>query len=256
MRQTQIKTSKANTFHNDLFATFAHELKTPITSIKEAISILIDMDKLKFDPKTKRILTIAHEETNRLIRMIDNFLKISAYEVGKIQLHLEKAKINEIINQVIESQSITIKRKNLRIKKHLAPNLPNIIIDKDRIFEVIANLLDNALKFTPEYGVITITTQIFKSNKQTEFPPNLISNQKYLKFTISDTGPGISKKNLPRIFQKFERLETENKPGGVGLGLAIAKNIVELHNGKIWVTSQKRKGATFHFVIPISNQVS
>lgn len=252
MEKKQIRINKKNTIPIDLIATFAHELKTPVTSIKEAVAMLSDMNKLNPDTKTKRVITIAQEEIDRLIRMIDNFLKISALEIGKIQLSFEKARIEEIIDRVIDSQGIIINRKKIKMRKKFLPNSPKILMDKDRIFEVIANLLDNAVKFTPEHGTITLMTQILKPDNLIAEELYLIPKQKYIKFTISDTGPGIAKKNLSRIFQKFERFDTQSKSGGIGLGLAISKNIIELHNGKIWATSQKKKGTSFHFVIPIN----
>ena len=251
MKSIHVKINKSNSIRGDIIAGFAHELKTPIASVKEAVSLLVDLNKVNCDKKIKHILSIAESEINRLIKMIDNLLEISLFESGKIRLYREKTKIDEIINRTIGSKSFIIQRKNVRIKKYLIANAPRVIIDKDRIFEVVANLLDNAIKFTPEYGTITISTQIIKIDEFQLKKLYLNLKQEYVKFTITDTGPGISKRNLTRIFQKFERPDTDRKIRGSGLGLAIAQNIIELHKGKIWATSEKGKGASFHFVIPV-----
>jgi signal transduction histidine kinase len=244
---------KQNEQDTDVFATFVHELKTPVTSIKEAISLLSDINKDTLNLKTKRIIAIAQEEINRLVRMIENFLKVAAIEDGKIQLQIEPVNINEIINLVLESQSLVVQRKNMHIKKILTSKPPILSVDKDRIFEAVSNLIDNALKFTPNGGTITIKTQLLPKTSFEIRSHSLNPKLRYMKITVSDTGSGILKKDLKRIFEKFERLTAPTKIRGIGLGLTIAKTIIELHYGQIWATSEKNKGANFHFVLPIKN---
>jgi signal transduction histidine kinase len=236
--------------NDDFFAAFIHELKTPVTSIKEALSLLSDINQEKLDNKTARIISIAQEEINRLVRMIDNYLKVTSIEAGKIRLQLAPYKLHDIINEVIISQSLLIQKKQMKIKNGFAQNLPVIFVDKDRVFEILANLLDNALKFSPEKGKITIQTRLLAKPSEIS-KHDLNPDYKYCKVTISDSGPGIPVKDLGRIFNKFERLKTPTKIRGIGLGLTIARNIVQLHNGKIWATSKKGKGSTFYFVLPI-----
>lgn len=235
----------------DLLARFIHELKTPITSIKEAISLLSDISPKNLNPKSKYILTIAQEEVDRLVRMIENFLEFASIKTGKIQLVKKPVKINNVINQVIESQGLMVQKKKMQIKKILTPKPAIIFADKDRIFEVITNLIDNALKFTPTNGTITVQTQILKPNSSEIISRDLNPKSHYVKVTISNNGPDIPKKDLERIFQKFERLKPPTKIRGIGLGLTIARDIIELHQGKIWATNEKSKGANFHFVLPI-----
>jgi two-component system sensor histidine kinase VicK len=244
----KIKTKETNT---ELLATFVHELKTPVTSIKEAISLLVDACQDKIDKKRHRILLIAQDEINRLARMIDNFLKFASIEAGKVRLLLEPIKIHEVLNEVIESQTILLQKKKMRVKKIYTVKDITLLADRDRIFEAIANLIDNALKFTPENNTVTIQTKTLKPHASLKRNYHINPKFNYLMFTISDTGPGIPKKDLDRVFIKFERLRTPNKTRGIGLGLTIAKDIIELHQGKIWATSEMGKGASFHFVIPI-----
>lgn len=248
-RHRNAKNNASN--HTDLITTVVHELKTPITTIKEAISLLSDLNYLKLDAKSKKILLIAREETNRLVRMVNNLLQVSIIEAGKLQLHLEPTKIEVIINQVLDSQSFTIQKKEMHIKTNYLHNSPTVIIDRDRLYDAIANLIDNALKFTPEKGTITIQNRQIKPGDIEYRKQHLNSKLKYLETTISDTGPGISKQDLTRIFKKFERIKAPIPIRGIGLGLTIAKNIIELHEGKIWASFNKSKGATFHFALPI-----
>jgi signal transduction histidine kinase len=236
---------------SELVTAVVHELKTPISTIKEAISLLSDLNYGKLNAKSKKILLIAQEETNRLIRMVNNLLKVSIIEAGKIQLHFEPTKIEKIINQVLDSQSFTIQKKDMHIKTSYLHNSPDVFIDRDRLFDTIANLIDNALKFTPECGTITIQTKKIKPGDSDYQKQHLNSKLRYLKTTITDTGPGISKQDLYRVFKKFERITAPIPVRGIGLGLTIAKNIIELHQGKIWAASEKGKGAVFHFVLPI-----
>jgi signal transduction histidine kinase len=249
MKSEHLRINK-NLIRADLITDFTHELKTPVASVKEAISLLTDIKPKNYDEKTKHILSIAQNEINRIVKMIDNLSEISLLESRKIRLHREKTNINEIINHIIESHSLTAHRKSLHIQKNLALNLPKLFLDKDRISEVISNLLDNAIKFTPENGTIIIRTEILAHD---QFNPRLDTKQDYIKFVISNTGSAISKKDLSRIFQKFVRLETKHKIRGTGLGLAIAQDIIELHKGKIWATSEIGHGARFHFIIPVKN---
>lgn len=236
---------------SDTLALFAHELKTHVTSIKEAVSLLLDINQHKLDEKSTYIISIAQEEINRLVKMIDNFLKIAAIENKKIKIETEPVNINNLIDSVLESQSLHIQKKNMQVNKILMPAPPFLMVDKDRVFEVISNLIDNALKFTPDNGKITIQTQLLAKNAIDYKRQNLNPKLSYLKISVSDNGPGIVKKDLKRIFEKFERSTAPTKIRGIGLGLTIAKNIVELHKGKIWANSELGKGAKFNIVLPI-----
>lgn len=245
------KPHNSKTDHGDLINTVVHELKTPITTIKEAISLLSDINYLRLDTKSKKIILIAQEEINRLVRMVNNLLKIASIESGKLQLQKETCKIETVINQVIDSQRFTIQQKEMRIHIDYLDEAPSIKIDHDRMYDAIANLIDNALKFTPEKGMISIQTNVIKPGDREYTRHHLNHKYKYLKVTISDTGPGIPKQDLKHIFIKFIRITKLTPVKGIGLGLTITKNIIELHHGKIWASNGKNKGATFEFVLPI-----
>lgn len=236
---------------NEVFATITHELKNTITNIKEAISLLSDLNYHKLDSKSQKIILIAKEEIDRLIRMINNLLKSTALEAQKLQLHKEPTQIEQIIQQVLESQSITIQKKEIKIETLYIPKSPLVDIDRDQLYDAIANLIDNAVKYTPQKGKITIQTEIINPPATEYRKYQLNSKVSYFKVSITDTGPGIPQKAIKRIFNRYVRLNSTISVKGIGLGLNIAKNIITLHQGKIWAMSKPNQGTTFCFVLPI-----
>jgi two-component system, OmpR family, sensor histidine kinase VicK len=251
MKSANIDINKQEESNINLIATLAHELKTPVTSIKEAISLLSDLNNDTLNIKNRRIIAIAQEEIDRLIRMIDNFLKVASIESGKT--HLEKAEVNieELINLVLDTYSLKIQNKKMHIIKVFSKIPSFVLIDRDRMFEAIANILDNAIKFTPTGRTITVKTKVVSNYIDSLSNRRSTNKNNFLLVTISDTGPGISKNNLERIFKKFERVKSTKHIRGIGLGLTITRNIVELHNGKIWASSVKNHGAKFNILLPV-----
>jgi two-component system phosphate regulon sensor histidine kinase PhoR len=184
--------------------------------------------------------------------MIDNLVEVSRIESGKVKVKLEPIKIPLLIDTAVESLEVLSEKKKIKVIKNLAKNLPTIMGDSDRIFHLISNILDNAIKFTPRGGSVTIIAEKVPSSSPIIKAKRLSPNEDYIMVNISDTGPGIALQNLERIFEKFERIELPIGAGevGIGLGLTIARNTVELHKGKIWVNSEIGKGSTFYFVLP------
>lgn len=241
--------SKPNQKYYELMTAVVHELKTPITTIKEAIAILTEINYSKFDTQSKKILKIAEEELDRLIEMVNNLLKLSAIRAGGWRLKKTSNKIEDVIKEIIRNYALLIKRKKLDVKTQFAPNTPKILVDRNRIREAIANIIDNSIKYTPEGGKIAISTQMLSGNSPELEHLSLDPRQKYLKITIADSGPGISKKDLTRIFEGVKFNENTRAPGSLGLGLLITKNIIEMHKGKVWAESNN--GAKFSIVLPL-----
>lgn len=221
---------------SDFIATVSHELRTPLSITKEGISMMLDGIPGAINEKQKKILTTAMDSINRLNRMISELLDISKIESGKAELKRELVDIAALIKQVALSFDLKAREKNLILKTVFAKNRIDIYIDPDKITQVFTNLIANAMKFT-ENGYIEISAE---------------DNKDDVVCRVSDTGRGIAKKDLPRVFSKFEQFGRTAGPGekGTGLGLSIAKGIVEMHKGLISVESEPGKGTKFTFNLP------
>ncbi|MCX5678869.1 MAG: ATP-binding protein [Candidatus Omnitrophica bacterium] len=215
-------------------ANVAHEFKNPLCIMKESLTILIKGMAGEVGPKQKEILEITRRNTFRLIRLVTDLLDIAKIEAGKMKLNKEDVDVGSLIDEIAVDNSADISKKKLTLKKDISKTAGLIRADKDRLTEVVINLLSNAVKYTPSGGSITV---------------KLSGTGKEIRFEISDTGPGIAKKDFNKLFDKFERITAERQEG-TGLGLSIAKDIIKLHKGKIWVQSEVGKGSKFIFTLP------
>lgn len=215
-------------------ANVSHEFKNPLGIIKNTLSVVLDGLMGEINEKQKPLLEMAKKNTERLIRLVTDLLDVSKIEAGKMKLKEDSVNIAPLVDEVITGNSADISGKNLTLKKEFSEDTGLVSADKDKITEVITNLLTNAIKYTPAGGKITI---------------KLSGSDKEVRFEISDSGPGIAKKDFYKLFDKFERLTAERQEG-TGLGLSITKDIVELHKGKIWVESELGKGTKFIFTLP------
>ncbi len=228
------KLQQLDKIKSDFVANVAHEFRTPLTVIKGNIDLVNKGGLGSVAPSQKEMLDGAINIVNRLARLVNDLLDISKIESGKMELKKEPVDINKIIEENLVIFDKIIKDKKQIIQKALAIDLPKISVDKDKATQVFVNLLSNAMKYTPESGTITIKT----INLETE-----------IMVEISDTGEGVAHDNLDKIFDKFTRVTAEKKEG-TGLGLPIAKDIVSLHKGRIWVKSELGKGSQFYFTLP------
>lgn len=212
----------------------SHELRTPLTSIKGYVDTLIDGAMNEADT-CMRFLKIINFETNRLVSLTSELLDLSLLQSGLTEMKIEPLEIKNLISKCLLLIKPYGDKKKLRIIYN--SNQDYIVMaDGDRIVQVILNILDNAIRYSPEYSEIEI---------------NLLEYNGYIKIEIIDHGCGISENNIPQIFEIFERVDTDRslKKGGRGLGLTIAKNIVELHGGIINVESELGKGSKFYFLL-------
>jgi len=244
---------QAERMRTEFVAMVSHDLRAPLAAIREAISLLADTAAGRLDDKQRRFLSIAQEEMDRLNRMIDNLIEVSRMEAGKLELNLKAVDLNDIINISLESLALLITKKNLKVVRRIPPRLPPVAGDPDRLLRVFNNLLDNAIKYSPESGTIQIEIDFVDPEAPVLSELGILANTSYLKVTITDQGPGIPAEFLDRIFGKFERVEPHGS--GIGLGLAIVRSIVELHHGKIWVRSTIGEGASFSFILPVKEGV-
>ena len=218
----------------------SHELRTPLTSIKEAIAIVLDGSAGEINDEQKDFLDMAKRNVDRLARLIHNALDFQKLERGKMEFNMQKNDINEVVKDIRDTMSSLAREEGLDFSIRLKDKLPRIRFDKDKITQVLANIVNNAVKFTNK-GQVVITTSR-RGNR--------------VQVSVRDTGAGIKKKDLSKLFHRFEQLTAPRgrKTGGTGLGLAISKEIIEKHRGKIWAESKPGKGATFHFILPIKEQ--
>jgi len=236
-KKAERKIKEAMEMKAEFISTVSHELRTPLTSMKEGISIVLDGLAGPLNKKQKNFLDIAKRNVERLSRLINDVLDLQKLDSGKMSFNMTENDINEAAIEVRNMMKAVAKNRSLKLTVELENNLPKIKFDRDRIIQVLTNLVNNAIKFT-DRGRIIIGTR---------------KKENIIIVSVSDTGRGIQQEDLPRLFNKFEQLTKggERKTGGTGLGLAISKEIIERHNAKIWAESEEGKGTTFYFVLPI-----
>ncbi|MFC1624049.1 ATP-binding protein [Candidatus Omnitrophota bacterium] len=221
---------------SEFISTVSHELRTPLTITKEGISIILDEIPGKVNEEQTKILTMALEHINRLTRIINDLLDISKIEARKIELIKRPVDIKVFMQKLIFSLEIKVKQKSLELKANLPEEEIIVYVDPDKLMQVFTNLVYNALKFTHQ-GFIEISVK----NREDD-----------IECSVNDTGIGVSKENLPRVFDKFQQFGRTPGSGekGTGLGLPITKGIIEMHNGAIWAESKLGKGTRFIFTLP------
>ena len=217
----------------------AHQLRTPLSAIKWAIKMTLDGDAGELNEEQKKILLKGYASNERVINLINEMLNVSRIEEGKFGFNFIKRDIGEIIDKSIKNQSDQIKSKSLKLIYKKSKNLPKLDLDQEKIELVFNHLLENAVKYTPEHGTVEIAIKIEK---------------KHIKIKIADNGIGIPKKDQKKLFTKFFRAENvvRMQTEGSGLGLYIAKNIIEKHNGKIICKSKEGVGTEFNLIFPIN----
>jgi PAS domain S-box-containing protein len=219
----------------DFISTLSHELKTPLTSIMMGASMLEEDSIIKNKEESGKIIETLQEDSQKLLDMIDNLLRLTELENEQNYLNLETTDISEIINNSIRNFITIALSKNIKIIFEKDKNIPLLNIDREKFFWVINNLLSNAIKYSLQYGDIIIKLKYRK---------------KVVILTIKDFGIGISPESIPKIFDKFYR---ENElSNGTGLGLPLSKQIIELHNGTISCESKLGEGSIFEVNIPIT----
>lgn len=218
---------------NDFVSHVSHELRTPLASIRAYIEMLIDGEATDAKQQAE-FYEVIQNEANRLGRLIDNILDISRIESGIVKVNKQPLSLTVVIKEAIEIITPQAIGKNITIQENIAPAIYQVLADKDMIHRAILNLMSNAVKYTPEGGRISVLTDVNEVEKR-------------ITVKISDTGVGIPPKDLPHVFDKFYRVEANNRMAkGTGLGLSLVKQIVEtVHHGKVSVESVVGQGSTF-----------
>ena len=226
----------------DFVSNVSHELRTPLTSLQAYIEALNE-GAWKDPGIAPKFLEVTQQETSRMIRMINDLLSLSRMDRGVSKMDLEFVNLNDFVNHILNRFDMIVKtdknkeKKKYTIKRELGSQALWVEIDTDKMMQVIDNIMNNAIKYSPDGGVITV---------------RMTQNQNHVILSISDQGLGIPRKDLGKIFDRFYRVDKARSraQGGTGLGLAIAKEIVEAHHGRIWADSNEGKGSTFYISLP------
>ncbi|GEM_PF-1396555 len=235
----------------DIFGKISHEILNPLSTIKETITILQEKASERLEPVHKKFLTLAAEEVMRLKRIADNLIDVSRIARGKTPLNIREVKFEEIVDKALNSLQLFIQKQGVEVVKEIPTPLPPFLADPDRLSSIVINLLDNAIKFSPERGKIIIKAVCLPPDDPIIQGRNLPLTDNYLLVSVTDSGPGIDEESRERIFERFERGKSAVGIKGIGLGLAIVKEFIGLARGDIWVESSLGVGSTFTFVLPL-----
>jgi len=227
--------AEADVQRRNMMADIAHELRTPLTVVQGNLEALIDG---VYDLTPENVAGI-HKQTVVLNRLVADLRDLALAEAGQLKLERKALPLRDVITQVSEGLEIQAHEKEVTLKVEVAANLPQVQADEQRITQVLFNLISNALRHTPAGGTITVNAELREDRVQV---------------SVRDTGTGISPEDLPHVFERFYRADRSRarSTGGSGLGLTIAKQIVEAHGGQIWAQSWLGAGSTFAFGLPLS----
>ncbi len=230
---------RLETIRREFVANVSHELKTPLSSIKGYAETLLD-GALEDQEHARGFVETIHRQADHLAKLINDLLDLARIEAGKMELALVPLRIEEIIRQIIESFRPISESKRLDVDFESVPSLPPVLADQGAVRQILSNLLDNAIKFTPQDGQITVRTSI---------------QADHLLIEVKDSGVGISSSDLPRIFERFYRADAARprSPESTGLGLAIVKHLVLAQGGQVWAESELGRGSTFYVTLPLTS---
>lgn len=262
LKVTNRKLQKLERLKSEFISIVSHELRTPLTAIKNAMDIVLSGKAGDMTENIEKFCSMGKRNAIRLSGIVNDLLDISKIEAGKMDFKFELTNIEPVIESVKNNLTEVAKEKELIIKYTPIGDSVEVYADSNRIEQVLTNLVSNAIKFTPNAGEIEITSKVVNARELQydhcfeEDIKNLQGN--YIQVCVEDHGIGIERKDLNHVFDKFAQIENSlsRQVGGSGLGLPIARQLMESHNGAIWCDSEINKGSKFYFVIPIANDKS
>lgn len=221
----------------NLLAIVSHDLRNPLNAISLSASMLGPPPRITDRRKTRKQVETITRSVDRMNRLIDHLLTATTIEAGRFTIECRQTNANELVEEALQIAEPLMVAKGVRLERCVASELPAVYCDRDRVLQVFSNLIGNALKFTPSGGSVRVSV-------------NELAGE--LCFMVSDTGPGISATQLPHIFDRYWKGGPQKSHGGVGLGLFIAKSVIDAHGSRIWVESEEGKGSTFAFTLPLA----
>ena len=226
----------------NFYHTLSHEMKTPLTSAREFVSIMLEGLAGPLTEEQQEYLRYAKESCDQLVRHLGDLLDVARLETGKLRIETKEAQVEPMIDLVLASKRIAARQAGVSLSKEIAPNLRPVVVDPQRIGQVLTNLVDNAIKFTDGGGSITVRAE----------PGSQWEDQ--LSVAVVDTGRGIPEDKLERIFDRLcQVVESDaHEQQGLGLGLNICKELIALHQGRIWAESTPGQGSTISFSLPVA----
>jgi len=226
---------RLETVRRDFISNLSHELRTPLASLKALTETLQD-GALDDPPAARRFIDQIQIETDALTQMVTELLELSRIESGRLTLDLRPVSPSDLLSSASQRMQLQAERAGLTLRVEETTELPKVTIDSQRLEQVLVNLIQNAVKFTKPGGEVVL------------FAGTGIGE---VRFAVRDTGIGIPVDDIPRIFERFYRVDKSRTGSGTGLGLSIAKHIVEAHKGRIWAESTEGQGSTFYFTVPL-----
>ncbi len=222
----------------------SHELRTPLSAIKNAVQLILQGRTGQINENQEKFLSMAERNINRLTSILNNLLDLSRIESGKIEMKFEELQLRSSIEFILSSLKFQADGKGIRLHMEVPETLPSVYGDREKVEQILTNLVGNAIKFVPEGGEIVVSAK----------PSENEGNSGMVAISVSDSGIGIPEDQLERIFEKFHQVEDSlrRSVAGTGLGLAITKGLVEALHGRIWAESEIGKGSTFTFTLPVS----
>lgn len=220
-------------------ATISHEFRNPLTSIMMAADLLLDGGEVELNTESRALTQVIREDAQRLARLVNNLLAISKLEEGEIKMEMESVSVADMVSAATGPLAFQLKDKKIVLRVDIPDELPPVFVDATKATWILTNLVGNAIRYTPAGGEIKIRAR---------------HRARKVFIAVSDTGLGIPPRYHEKIFEKYTQVKGNGSAGGAGLGLAIAKEIVEAHGGRIWVESEVNKGACFKFTLPVTKK--